>query len=219
MTVREETFKGNKYSIAALDLKQEELRLFWKDDKGKPFTTFRSLETWLKSQKKELLLATNAGIFDTNEAPLGVHMEQGNVIRPLNTQSGAGNFYLKPNGVFSLGPRGAEIVTTERFRPNYREATQSGPLLVIKNRINPKFSPTSHSTYIRNGIGVQSPHKVFIVKSQNPVTFHDFASLFKDSLKCPDALYLDGSISRLYCPSHKLLEDGHFVGMIGVLKK
>jgi uncharacterized protein YigE (DUF2233 family) len=33
------------------------------------------------------------------------------------------------------------------------------------------------------------------------VTFHEFALLFKDDLKCPDALYLDGSISAVYAPS------------------
>jgi uncharacterized protein YigE (DUF2233 family) len=30
------------------------------------------------------------------------------------------------------------------------------------------------------------------------VNFHDFARLFRDELGTPDALYLDGSVSRLY---------------------
>ena len=28
--------------------------------------------------------------------------------------------------------------------------------------------------------------------SDDPVNFHDFATLFLDELKCPDALFLDG---------------------------
>ncbi|PPD02978.1 MAG: hypothetical protein CTY30_13040, partial [Methylocystis sp.] len=35
-----------------------------------------------------------------------------------------------------------------------------------------------------------------------PVTFHEFALLFRDRLHCPDALFLDGgSASGLYAPS------------------
>ena len=36
------------------------------------------------------------------------------------------------------------------------------------------------------------------VLAETPVTFHEFARVFRDVLKTPNALYLDGSISRLY---------------------
>ena len=36
--------------------------------------------------------------------------------------------------------------------------------------------------------------------SQEPVTFHQFGTLFRDVLKTPQALYLDGNVSRLYAP-------------------
>jgi uncharacterized protein YigE (DUF2233 family) len=38
---------------------------------------------------------------------------------------------------------------------------------------------------------------VFVI-SEDPVSFHEFASLFRDTLDCPDALYLDGVISSLH---------------------
>ena len=34
--------------------------------------------------------------------------------------------------------------------------------------------------------------------SDAPVNFHTFARLFRDALGTPDALYIDGSVSRLY---------------------
>ena len=36
--------------------------------------------------------------------------------------------------------------------------------------------------------------------SNEPVTFHAFARLFKDGLGCANALFLDGSVSSLYAP-------------------
>jgi uncharacterized protein YigE (DUF2233 family) len=37
--------------------------------------------------------------------------------------------------------------------------------------------------------------------SDEPINFYDFALLFREQLKCPDALYLDGNVSSLYAPS------------------
>ena len=36
--------------------------------------------------------------------------------------------------------------------------------------------------------------------SHDPVSFHAFASLFRDKLYCANALFLDGTISSLYAP-------------------
>lgn len=33
--------------------------------------------------------------------------------------------------------------------------------------------------------------------AQEPVNFHEFATHFRDALRCPDALYLDGTISSV----------------------
>jgi uncharacterized protein YigE (DUF2233 family) len=39
--------------------------------------------------------------------------------------------------------------------------------------------------------------------SEVPVTFHEFATLFRDRLHCSDALFLDGTISSWYAPALK----------------
>ena len=36
--------------------------------------------------------------------------------------------------------------------------------------------------------------------SEAPVNFHEFATMFRDVLRCPDALFLDGTISSLHAP-------------------
>jgi hypothetical protein len=87
--------------------------------------------------------------------------------------------------------------------PIYRaisDAMQSGPILVTNGRIHPRFIPGYHSRHIRNGVGVDGDGRVVFAISNQPVNFHDFATLFRDALDCPDALYLDGSISEMYAP-------------------
>jgi uncharacterized protein YigE (DUF2233 family) len=39
---------------------------------------------------------------------------------------------------------------------------------------------------------------VIFVNSEEPVNFHEFARLFRDQLDCPNALFLDGTVSSLH---------------------
>ena len=90
-----------------------------------------------------------------------------------------------------------------------RFATQSGPMLVIDGELHPKFMKDSRSIKRRNGVGI-SPDgsRIFFAISEEPVNFHSFARLFKDHLKTPNALYLDGTISRLHDPENKRSDPG-----------
>ena len=49
-------------------------------------------------------------------------------------------------------------------------------------------------------MGVPSPGIALFAISETPASFYEFASLFRDTLHCPDALYLDGTVSSLYAP-------------------
>jgi uncharacterized protein YigE (DUF2233 family) len=74
-------------------------------------------------------------------------------------------------------------------------------MLVIDGALHPRFLPDSTSRYVRNGVGVSADGAtIYFVISDEPVTFHEFARLFRDGLGTPDALYFDGNISRLYAP-------------------
>ena len=109
-----------------------------------------------------------------------------------------------PNGVFALTDTGAVVVETSEYPAlagHVTLATQSGPLLVRNGRIHPAFNATSSNRLRRNGVGVPSPGIAIFAISEEPVTFHEFATLFRDTLHCPDALFLDGTVSSLYAPA------------------
>ena len=81
-------------------------------------------------------------------------------------------------------------------------ATQSGPMLLHRGQIPdiPAFRATSRSRNLRNGVCVPDASTVAFVISEDAVTLREFAKFFRDSLKCDEALYFDGSISSLYAP-------------------
>lgn len=176
------------------------MALFLNDDKGLPFGGFRRLDNWLKTRNKRLLFAVNAGMYHANFAPVGLLVQDGKEVAPLNLDDGVGNFFLKPNGVFLIGKGGPRVVASPEYAAlskGVRLATQSGPLLLQNGRIHPAFNPASNSRHIRNGVGVVGNKAVFVI-SNHAVTFHEFAVFFRDTLKCRDALYLDGSVSSLF---------------------
>ena len=195
---------GHAYTICTVDTAKDHLGLFWKDSDGKPFGTFDQLATSLAQTRRTLVFAMNAGMFQTDLSPVGLYVEGGAQRHAANTREGPGNFHLKPNGVFYVGQQGAGIKETQRFldahlHPDF--ATQSGPMLVIDGAIHPKIQADGTSLKIRNGVGVRDGHLVFFAISRDPVSFYAFASLFRDTLGCRDALFLDGTISSLYAPS------------------
>jgi uncharacterized protein YigE (DUF2233 family) len=114
---------------------------------------------------------------------------------------------MKPNGIFYISADRAAIADTQTFlkqRPLADLATQSGPMLVIDGRLHPRFDRRSTSLKTRSGVGVRADGKVIFALSQEAVSFDAFARLFRDGLKCPNALFLDGgSASNLYAPAGK----------------
>jgi uncharacterized protein YigE (DUF2233 family) len=139
-------------------------------------------------------------------SPVGLYVEHGKQLRPLNLASGKGNFCMKPNGVFALMKSGARIVESSRYPTIKRStifATQSGPMLVLNGKLHPSFGRNSPSRLMRNGVGVVSPQQVVFAITEDPVNFHEFATFFRDGLHSPNALFLDGSISSLYSPKLK----------------
>lgn len=164
----------------------------------------------------------NAGIFSEDRTPGGLHIENGNELKSLNLNEGAGNFHMKPNGVFLLGAEGASVVESEAYSQSQTApqiATQSGPMLAIGGVLHPAFREGSTNTNIRNGVGVDDKGNIWFAISNEPVNFFDFASLFVDKLHCPDALYLDGAISAMYLPELDRNDVGYgFCGILAVVE-
>jgi uncharacterized protein YigE (DUF2233 family) len=211
----------HRYTICTFDVRQARLRLFLTDADGRPYGGFSAVDEALRPHGDTLAFAMNAGMFRPDFRPAGLYVEAGRQLNPANTRGGPGNFHMKPNGVFYFDSETAGIMETGSFlkaglKPDY--ATQSGPMLVIDGALHPKIEATGTSAKIRNGVGVKDGHIVIFAISEDPVTFYEFATLFRDRLGCPDALYLDGSVSSLYAPAvgreDDLLPLGPIVGVV-----
>jgi uncharacterized protein YigE (DUF2233 family) len=203
-----------------VDPRRQRLALYWQDAAGRPLRSLQGLKTYLAGRGQRLLAAMNGGMYRAGNVPLGLFIEAGRVRTPLDTGSGPGNFYLKPNGVFYLTADGrAAVCRTSDFRlsPRIRYATQSGPMLLIDGRIHPAFRPGSANVQIRNGVGILPDGRVLLALSRQPVSFYDFARYFQRQ-GCRQALYLDGFVSRAYLPDqHWEQTDGDFGVIIGVV--
>lgn len=194
------TFEGVGYVVCEASPSRHQVRMYLNDKDGQPYGRLSRLVD--SPAGKGLVMAVNGGMYRDDRAPVGLFVEAGRQVRPANTRRGSGNFHMKPNGVFYVTAKGAGVMATERYlrqKPDALYATQSGPMLVIGGKLHPRFADEGQSLKIRNGVGVRGQTVLFAISDQ-PVSFGAFARLFRDELKTPDALYLDGTISSVYAP-------------------
>lgn len=208
--------EGRGYAVCEVT-RADDLRLFHSGPEGL-YGSFAAINATLEPQGLTLGFAMNAGMYAPGRAPLGLYIEGGVERAPIVTAAGPGNFGMRPNGVFCATDAGFAVIESRAFAaapPACRIATQSGPMLVIDGALHPRFLIESDSLYIRNGVGVSADGQTaFFAISDDPVTFHQFGRLFRDVLGTPQALYLDGSISRLYAPVLKRHDRGLPLGPI-----
>lgn len=222
---------GVDYRVVGIVPARERLELQWRDRDDHPIASIERLREGARGAGTALIFATNAGIYDREFRPLGLHIQAGKTLRPLNNvlgNAGSGNFSIPPNGVFWLDDHDqAGVTTTTDWRDHPRAArlaSQSGPMLVIDGVINSRFDEASDSRKWRSGVCAPSTGRIEFAVSLAPVSFHDFATLFRDQLQCRDALYLDGTLSQIWTA-----EDGYsgappfmvkpYVGIFAVFSK
>ena len=202
-TCRSDVFEDLPYTACEVDPAAETLRLWYLAPDGQVFGTFDRLETTLAADGEKLGFTMNGAMYHQDRSPVGLYVEDGKEISHLVTSAGPGNFGMLPNGVFCIGEGWAKVLETldyDRTRPACRYAAQSGPMLVTGGALHPRFLENGTSRHIRNGVGTRPDGTVVFAISDAPVNFHRFARLFRDRLGTPDALYIDGKVSRLYAP-------------------
>lgn len=218
------TWEVNTKSFRAIAVSPSQLSLHWKNAKGVPYRSFGAVKSALQTQGKKVLVLMNAGIYSQNDEPAGLHIEAGKILHPLNTKRGKGNFHLPPNGVFFITQKNqARILSTRAYQKYYgkrnhsvRLATQSGPMLLIDGKINPRFITKSRSLYTRNAVCTTKKHNLWFLISDETTNFYTFAKAAKQ-LGCYQALYLDGSISKLYQRGVNMtFHFSHYVGILAV---
>jgi uncharacterized protein YigE (DUF2233 family) len=199
---RRTSVDGIRYVVCEIDPATADIALFHASPGGTPWGDVEGFVAHMKAEGRAPVVAMNAGMYHSDLSPVGLLVEEGKEIAPVNTSGGFGNFFLKPNGVFYVDKDGkAGVRETEAFvqagiAP--RLASQSGPMLVIDGELHPRFLVQGTSTYTRNGIGVTAQGKVVMALSLDPVNFYGFGMAFKEAFDCPNALFFDGSVSALY---------------------
>lgn len=208
------------YDVFQVDQLQD-LKLFLKDEQQRSLKSFSALSKTLKPCET-LVFAMNAGMYHADYSPVGLYIQQGRQDQALNTASGWGNFFMQPNGVLAWNTQQAVIQTTADYQKSgfhAQYATQSGPMLITKGVVNPKFIQGSDSLKIRNGVGIKNNQLYFVI-SRGKVSFYDFAQFFKQTLAVQDALYLDGSISSVYSRALQRHDTRYRMGpMLGVVER
>lgn len=217
----DQMFEGARLTICEVDTTQEDLRLFLQNQEGSILGQFRDVARSLP-EGQTLAFAMNAGMYHPDRSPVGLYIEDGIELAPLQTRASHGNFGLLPNGVFCITDSAARVYETldfQRRSPPCREASQSGPMLVIDGALHPRFLEDSTSRFVRNGVGTTADGTTaYFVMANNPVTFHQFGRVFRDVLQTPNALYFDGKISRLYAPDLNRADAGFWMGpIVGVV--
>jgi uncharacterized protein YigE (DUF2233 family) len=170
-----------------------------------------------------IAFAINGGMYGDDLKPIGYYVEKGERLSELDQGDGAGNFYMKPNGVF-FGSGGTwrvlgsfSFFKTVGDRPEF--GTQSGPMLVVDGKLHPEIQDNGPSKAIRNGVGVDASGKAHFVISDGPVSFGQLARYFRDELKVANALYLDGAVSSLWDPATGRQDTGRVGPIIVVTKR
>jgi uncharacterized protein YigE (DUF2233 family) len=214
-------FEGSRFTVCRADPGRHDLMLVDKGLDGRPMRDFSGLEPRLgEDRHARIAFAMNAGMFDSRGLPIGYYVEDGAEQMALNRRAGPGNFHLMPNGVFWGDAQGWHVATTADFaahKPAHvRFATQSGPMLLIDGQLHPKLAVNGTSLQVRNAVGVALDGTAWFAISDEPVSFGRFARLFRDRLAAPDALYLDGAVSRLWDPVSKRIDGGTPIGPIVV---
>ncbi len=197
----ETEYRGHSYVVCRPNSELDDVRLYLHDRRGNPYNDFEDVRRVVEREGHDLVFAMNGGMFYLDRSPGGLYVENGERLNAINTRDAKGNFYLKPNGVFFITEDGPGVLETEHYRaarPDAIYATQSGPMLIINGELHPRFLPNSDSHFIRNGVGVTTDGELVFAFSNDPVSFHQFAVFFLNELKTPNALYLEGAISRLY---------------------
>jgi uncharacterized protein YigE (DUF2233 family) len=205
LTLRCISFQGHLYAVVDINLGSQAIVFTTSDNHTKE--TFPVVVNNLSLAGIKPILVTNAGIYGTDNRPLGLLISPNRKLHDVNTITGAahGNFSWD-SAVFQISDDGtASIVPVRSWQDSRRAiaATQSGPQLASAGKINQSFQVQSKRSFSRTAIGVDQSNRklVHLVVSRDAVTLFELATFMVNELQCSEALHLDGDLSAFYIPS------------------
>ncbi len=216
------TFEEVALTHCIADPKEHRMTMDLGPQDGAPYRSFTNLAAARSADAPPVAFAFNGGMYDGEGKPIGYYVENGDRRKELSRSDGPGNFHLKPNGVF-YGTGGKwRVRASDEFysqvgdRPEF--GTQSGPMLVIDGKLHPEISQDGPSRAVRNGVGVDKEGRAHFVISESPLSFGKLARFYRDVLKTPNALYLDGSVSAMWDPAAGRMDKGVPIGPLIVVE-
>ena len=88
--------KEEKVLSYSISPKNTLLKMYWKDSLGRNYSSLGKLKSSLENKSEKLIFAMNGGMYLKDASPQGLYIENGNIIKNLDTIKKAyGNFYLK----------------------------------------------------------------------------------------------------------------------------
>ena len=200
------SFSGHLYAVADIDLRLQKI-IFTISDDGKR-ETFPEVVSSLSRAGIKPLLVTNAGIYGTDNRPLGLLISPKGKLHDadIRMDKGERGNFSWDSAVFQISDDGtAEIVPAGAWQDSRHivAATQSGPQLASAGKINQSFQTPSKWSYRRTAIGVDQANRklVRLVVSREPVSLFELATFMVNELHCSEGLHLDGDLSAFYVPS------------------
>jgi uncharacterized protein YigE (DUF2233 family) len=199
-TISTGSFQGVTYNLFAVKIGSATLSKF--DILENPGNLKH--QDFLAKINKDSTFIINASVSNQNGKPMGYYIKAAKQIQDVNTQSGTGNFFLKPNGALLLTASDAIICESSLIKTQTGVVLgiQSGPMLITNGAINPAFSQSSTNVNLRCGVGIfiENGDKYLVFCMSNKVVnFYNFASVFQ-SLNCTNALSLDNAGVAMHFP-------------------
>lgn len=217
-----DSFEGASLTHCTATPGRHAIQLVLGPEGGAPYRSLSELA--VNRPGSVVAFAMNGGMFDEAGLPIGYYVENGKRLHKLNRKEGYGNFHMMPNGVFYGDAEGRWAVrTSDDFAKNVTKrpdfGTQSGPMLVIDGNLHPQIDHDGVSRKLRNAVGIDREGRAHFVISNEPISFGKLARYFRDDLNCPDALFLDGSVSSLWDPHMGRVDGGPPLGPLIVVEK
>ena len=141
------------------------------------------------------LITINSFPTKDNCLPIGLLISGKKKVNSLNLNGGGGNFFLKPNAVFSISKSGkVEITESTIFKRKSFMAFQSGPAMILKSVVHPAFNYFSKNLNFRSAIGLFKDDKgveqVILAVSKKKVNLFDMAEMLLNRFGCDNAVSL-----------------------------
>jgi uncharacterized protein YigE (DUF2233 family) len=194
---------GHWYAVADVDLRSEAIVVT--STVGSKQETLAVVATTFARHGGKPLLVTNAGIYGSDNRPLGVLIAPEGRLQPVNRNQGRGNFFWDSAVFETYDDQTASIIGAKAWRDGVHivTATQSGPQLANAGKVNPSLPIQSKSAFRRTAVGIDlaDRHIVHIVVSSDAVTLFELATFMVNTVHCSEALHLDGDLSAFFIPS------------------